>query len=256
MTRTNRVLEVLSLFSEFKSNLSAQDIAQHMGIARATAYRCIHDLEARGLLESSGNGEYVLGPTIVELDRRIRLADPLIRAAAPIMGPLSVQTGGMVLLCRVHGRKVLCVHECPGAHGPLSVSYERGRAMPLYRGATSRAILANLSVKELLTLAKIDPEGMVQAGLPEQPDALLEWAAEQRQYKVWHSQGEVDPGAAGWAVALHHGKQLLGSLSVVLSRDHIGSRGAAISDQVLRAGLRIEGRLEARSLLSNRTSST
>ncbi len=243
MTRTRRVIETLGLFTEFQARLTATEIAERMGMGRATAYRCIADLEAGGLLESAGNGQYVLGPAIVQLDRVIRQSDPLIRAAEPVMRPLASRLGGSVLLCRVHGNKVLCVHDEAGPDAPALVSYQRGRAMPLYHGATSRAILCHLSTAQLAQLCRSDADGLRRAGLPAEVDMLEQHLAPQRERDVWHSVGEVDPGVAGWAVALHQGRQLLGSLSVVMAVDRIGVRGGTIAEALRRAGLRIEGRL-------------
>jgi DNA-binding IclR family transcriptional regulator len=247
MSRTDRVFEVLGLFSEQTPRLRAADIGERLGVAPATAYRCIENLLAAGLLEAAGAGDYVLGPTIVELDRRIRLSDPLIDAAAPVMQRLAERTGGVVLLCRLHGLKVLCVHQVAGPLGPARVSYERGRAMPLYRGATSKIILAHLPAEVVAGIARDDARALAEAGLPSDLPALTAHLQALRGEKVCASVAEVDKGAMGWGAALHHGRKLLGSLSVVMARRQGGTMPAAalIVDQLRRSALRIEGRLEA-----------
>jgi len=58
---------------------------------------------------------------------------------------LSERTGGGVQLSRLHIRKSVFVHQVRSRHGPPQVSYERGSAMPLYRGATSKVILAQMA---------------------------------------------------------------------------------------------------------------
>jgi DNA-binding IclR family transcriptional regulator len=244
MTRTHRVLDVLRMVSDDGAGLSALQIAERLGCARATAYRCIADLEQSGLIERSNEGCYVLGPTIVELDRQLRLSDPLVQAAQPVMRSLCERTGGAILLCRIHGHKVLCVHQCAGPQAPRSVSYERGRAMPLYRGATSRAILAHLDARRIETLVRVDAQGLLAAGFATTAAELTEQLAELRRKAVFRTEGELDADAIGWAVALYHGKQLLGSLSVVMGSEHKGDRDGTIADQLRRAGLRIEGILE------------
>lgn len=246
MTRTHRVLDVLRMYSGDVSGLTAAQITERLGCARATAYRCIADLEGCGLLERSNEGYYVLGPMIVELDRRIRRSDPLIHAAEPVMRTLCERTGGAILLCRLHGHKVLCVHEFSGAKAPRSVSYERGRAMTLYFGATSRAILAHLDHRRLEALVREDAQGLLQAGFAGSVPELAAQLAQLRQQAVFRTDGEIDADATGWAVPLYHGKQLLGSLSVVMAHRHAIDQEAVVSDQLRRAGLRIEGRLEGR----------
>ena len=73
MSKTAKVLQVLRLFGEGRKQLRATDVAQLLGVAPATAYRYVADLEAAGFIESASMGNYVLGPAIVELDREIRI---------------------------------------------------------------------------------------------------------------------------------------------------------------------------------------
>jgi len=248
MTRTHRVLDVLALFTEQTPRLRAADIGERLGVAQASVYRYLEDLIAHGLVESDGTAHYVLGPAVVELDRRIRVSDPLIGAAAPVMERLAERVGGVVLLCRLHGRKVLCVHQVVGERAPRQVSYERGRAMPLYRGATSRAILAQLPSATIADMVAHDAPALAEAGLPTELQALLAYLQTVREAKAWHSAGEVDADAAGWAAPIRQGRQVLGSLSVVLRRSARAAWVLApggVADQVWRAALRIEGRLGA-----------
>lgn len=244
MTTTAKVLQVLKLFTDERKQLRAADAASILGISSATIYRYLGDLEEAGLIEKTSASQYVLGPAVVELDRQIRIHDPLIAAADQVMKTLSQRTGGTTLLCRLHVRKVICVHQVRGALCPAELSYERGRAMPLYRGATSKIILAHLSPGALRDLTGNDATALRKAGLPQSPEALGQMMAQVRAEKVCVTAGEVDPDAMGWAVAIHQGQHLLGSLSVVMSRGAEIQKHQRIADQVLRAGLRIEGRLQ------------
>jgi DNA-binding IclR family transcriptional regulator len=245
MTTTARVLQVLRLFKEGRTVLRASDVEQGLGVSCATAYRYLADLEDAGLVERSAAGLYVLGPEVVELDRLVRRHDPLIAAAGDLMEDLAERTGGIVLLARLHSRRVMCVHQVRGPHAPQHVSYERGRAMPLYCGATSKAILAHLPREALRDLVRSDAAALREAGLPDDPEALQQAMAVIRQRKVCATVAEVDPGAQGWAAAIHHGAQLLGSLSVVRARGAPEIAGERVADLVLRAALRIQGRLES-----------
>lgn len=243
MSTTGKALQVLALFGDACKELRAIDVTKALGISGATAYRYIADLQEAGLIERSSANQYVLGPTIVELDRQIRENDPLIAAAREIMKTLSERTGGTTLLSRLHGRKVICVHQVRGRCAPRQVSYERGRAMPLYRGATSRIILAHIDQDQLREMARQDAAALRSAGLPTAFEALSKVLAAWRAGKVCTTVGAIDPDAMGWAAAIHHGRQLLGSLSVVLACS--APRPARIADQLLRAALRIEGRVQS-----------
>jgi DNA-binding IclR family transcriptional regulator len=138
----------------------------------------------------------------------------------------------------------VCVHQVRGRLAPDMVSYERGRAMPLFRGATSRIILAHLPAAELRDIVEQHSEALKRATLPAALDKLEQAMAVLRAEKVCATAGEVDPEAMGWAAAIHQGKHLLGSLSLVLSRHHAPAEPKRLADQLLRAALRIEGRLK------------
>lgn len=245
MSKTTHVLEVLRLFSQGRHQLRPADIVQTLGISSATAYRYIAELAQTGLIESASPGRYVLGPAIVELDRQIRIHDPLIAAASDVMKSLSERSGGTAILARLHGLKVVCVDQVKGKRGPPSVSYERGRAMPLYRGATSTVILAHLDDATIRGLAVNDSAALRQARLPADGDALLQHLASIRAQGVAVSEGAVDADTRGWAAPVFQGKRLLGSLSVVLDRRVPDVSSQSVIELVRRAALRVQGRLAA-----------
>lgn len=245
MPKTVNVLQVLRLFNDERRQLRVVQIARLLGVSSATAYRYVGELEQAGLVECAAVGWYVLGPAIVELDRQIREHDPLIAAAADVMRGLSERTGGTTLLARLHGLKVMCVHQVRGRHGPVAVSYERGRTMTLYRGATSKVILAHLGEEQIRQLAKDDAPAIRRAGLPSREGALQDHLAQLRDGAVVHTRGEVDPDALGWAAAIHHGRQLLGSLSLVMSSSAPNLEPHRLARQLLRAAMRVQARIES-----------
>ena len=245
MPRANRMLRILSYFDLTRPVLTPELLMAELGTSRASAYRDLAQLVQAGLVERVAERGYALGPRIVELDRQIRLTDPLLEAADSLLKKLADDTGGIVLLCRLHGHKVLCIHQARGRHVELDVSYERGRAMPLYSGATSQIILAHLpaaTLKELWTRSKA---ALVKAGWPTTFAAFTQALAELRAQRYCISQGEVDAHALGLAVALHDGEKLLGSLSVVMPAATATAlaRNSALARLQSTAG-RIEGRLE------------
>jgi DNA-binding IclR family transcriptional regulator len=246
MTKTSNVLQVLRLFSDERQHVRVTEIAALLSVSSATAYRYVSDLEQAGLIEAASVGRYVLGPAIVELDSQIRVHDPLIAAAADILKSLSDRTGGTTILARLHGLRVVCVDQVRGRHGPPQVSYERGRAMPLYRGATSTAILAHLDSDTLQAVTSRDAAALNQAGLPCTPGALTQHFEPVRMQGFAHSDSAVDAETLGWGVPIRHGKHLLGSMSVVLSRHTPDVSPQRVADQLRRAGWRVQARLDAR----------
>jgi DNA-binding IclR family transcriptional regulator len=249
MASSSRLLRILGLFDLERPVITSEWLMQELGVSRASIYRDLGQLADAGMLERVADRGYVLGPRVVELDRQIRLADPLLQAAEALLDRLAQETGGTVLLCRLHGSKVLCIHQVKGEHAALAVSYDRGRAMPLYRGATSKIILAGLPQAQLKQLWLAEGRALAAAGLPDDFAQLLKLLRGMRELGYCLTEGEVDTDAAGLAVALRDGGHLLGSLSIVLP-------AAALSPALRKTALsrlqstadRIEGRLQDQRL--------
>ena len=246
MSSSDRVLQLLALFSAAHPVLTPARAMAALGASRASVYRYLAQLEEAGFVERVPERGYVLGPAIVELDRQIRLSDPLLDAARGLTEALSAATGGTTLLCRFHGDKVLCIEQNAGPNAPASISYERGRAMPMYRGATSKIILAHLGRDALQALWRAHRREMARAGLPASFEALVAALAPLREARICVTANEVDSDAQGFAAPLLDGAQVLGSVSVVLPASSIRpAQRAKVSALVLQTAARIEARIEA-----------
>ena len=210
------MLGVLDLFSSGEPVLTVDAAAGALGLTRATAYRYVGELCAAGLLMRVAQGAYSLGPRIIELDRQIREHDPLQSIGAPVLRKLlAPDRGQVILLCDLFRDKVLCTHQMSNGTS-LALSYTRGRPMPLFRGATAKAILANLPQRRLLQLYVKDPLEVARAGLGRTYDDFVAAlrAIRQQGYAVSHA--EVDPDVVGIGVPLYGGgRAVIGSLSIV-----------------------------------------
>ncbi len=234
----------MQLFDLNKPVVSTAELIEVLGVSRATVYRDLAQLERAGFLERVSQRGYALGTQIVELDRQIRLADPLLGASQPLMRAMARQTGGVVLLCRLQANKVMCIHQEPGP-GATFVSYERGRAMPLYRGATSKIILANLPETAIDALWVRDTSAITESRLPSSLSALKKYLSQLRDARLCVTGGEVDEGVTGLAVPLLDGSKLLGSLSVVIQTDSLNAvNRKKIEAELARVARRIEARME------------
>jgi len=136
--------------------------------------------------------------------------------AAPVL-PILVHQAGVpcvAVMARLYGATVMCVAEAKSLLGVVQTSYERGRPMPLTRGATSKVILAQLPKRRLeRLLSALPPEEM--------PPSIEEFRQEltvirKNGYAVARS--EVDDGRIGLAIPIYLPEQgLVASLSLVLN---------------------------------------
>lgn len=122
-----------------------------------------------------------------------------------------------VLLCRIFRETVLCVHQVTEADKQPRVSYERGRPMPLFKGATSKIILAHLPLRDLRHLYGAYRGQIAAAKLGDAWEAFRNNMAVMR--KAGHSitRAEVDPDCIGIAVPILDGhRRVMSSLSYVI----------------------------------------
>jgi DNA-binding IclR family transcriptional regulator len=212
-----KLLAVLDLFSRERPILTAEEIIAELGYTRPTGYRYVHELCAAGLLNRLGSA-YALGPRIIELDYQIREADPVLRASQSVMQELRAQYGCDVLLANAFGDRIVAIHhERSGDHS--TVSFGRGRPMPLFRGAGSKVIIAFLSParqKRLYTghQGEIARSGM-GADWPQFRSNLLEI----RRAGFGMSFGELDPDNVGIAAPVFQGaNNAVAGLVMVMSK--------------------------------------
>jgi DNA-binding IclR family transcriptional regulator len=151
MSRPNRLLAILDLFDAARPVWTVEAIGAALRVPTSTLYRHVRELVRAGFLDPVTGAGYALGPAFIRYDRVLRQTDALIRVASPIMGQLLERTtqNATVILCRRFRDGVMCVHDVHGIAPHSPTSYERGVAMPLFLGATSKVILAHLPDRTL-----------------------------------------------------------------------------------------------------------
>ena len=218
------MLAVLDLFDRALGVRSVDEIGAATGYTRSTAYRYVGELADAGLLAQAAPGRYSLGPRIIQLDRQLRESDPLLaamRAIEPTLPRWSREQ--LCLLCRVYHDAVTCIHT--SGHLGHAASFSRGYPMPLFRGATSKAILSCLHERQCtkLYLRNADRvrEAVLGASWPEFKATLRE--IRQKGYAV--SVGEVDSGVFGIAAPIFGAnRRVIGSISVVRATSALDAR--------------------------------
>ena len=205
MNSVDRALGLLKLFSVDKPVWTAEAAARELGVSVSQAYRYLNSLAKAGLVDPAwGMAGFLLGPAITEYDRLIQACDPMLQAARPIMEDLSAQGPGSatVLLCRRHRDLVMCVSQVVGRAPQAPISYERGRPMPMLRGASSKVILANLPAR---AAKRFYAEHGAEARAAGMGADWTEFSAGlQRIRRQGHavSMGEIDPGRVGLAAPI------------------------------------------------------
>ncbi len=215
----DRLLAVLALFTVERPEWTVDAAAESLHVSATTAYRYFKRLTKAGLISPVSGASYALGPAIIQMDRQIQMCDPMLNAARGVMADLIqyAAEGSIVLLCRLFHDRVMCMHQVMGRGPQMPVSYERGRLMPLYGGATANIILAHLPTRTLKSLYAHDAAAVARSGLGKSWNEFRTHLARLRREGVAVSKGEIDPGRVGIAAPIFdRDGAVLGSLSFVL----------------------------------------
>ncbi len=245
---SNRVLAVLDLFTEAEPVWTTERMADRLTASRATIYRYLQPLLASGFLSQLGGGAYALGPRIIELDRLMRVGDPLLRVAPGVMATQRDQVAGTQLLCRYYGLRVFSIFE-ERSDPRIETSFDRGRPFSLFRSSASRIILANLPAKQLRRLFLQHAGDIAIAGLgtrwPEFRDTLK--AVRKRGVAV---ASDIDTELIGIAAPIFAAPEVItGSLVLVRFRNEVTDRDIKfLSALALGSARQISAGLENASL--------
>jgi DNA-binding IclR family transcriptional regulator len=216
MSSLDRMLTILDLFDENLMSIQLDHAVQATGASKATAYRYIQSLCHRGLLAPAAGGSYVLGPRIIELDRLVRKMDPLLSSASPLIRAASVRLNINIMLCSFYGDKVMCADLAWPDHSVEEI-YERGRPMPMFRGAMAKIILANLTPYQLRSMMLWHSERIREAGLGEDWEDFRSRMTRLRRAGFCVSRAEVFEGLIGISAPIFDAEQrVLGSAVLII----------------------------------------
>ena len=219
MATADRVLSILGLFTVERPEWTVEAIAEQLGLSASSAYQYMKSLVSAGMLVIAKGSRYTVGPAIIELDRVTRSFDPLSRAARSTLEKLTAGAGAdaIGLVCRIYRLRVMCVDQFAQRPTSFAISYERGRPMPLVKGAASKVILAHLPSRLLRRFYNEEAGAIEEAGLGADWEAFKHTIRALRKHRALATQGELDPGLMGISAPIFDAEgDILGSIGVVV----------------------------------------
>jgi DNA-binding IclR family transcriptional regulator len=140
---------LLAVAAAGPTSASAPALARACGLNRATAWRLLKTMQARGLVAlDAATGRYSIGLTTVELGNAG--PDALIAAARPVLERTCAQTGETASLA-VPGMGGLTYVDEVTPTAVLTASW-LGRSVPVHATSTGKALLAFLPVEQVRRL--------------------------------------------------------------------------------------------------------
>ena len=215
----DRALNILEMFSDDHLVLSASEVADHLGVARSTAYRYLETLVQSNFLVEDGRAGFRLGMKVLQLSRLARQSYGLSDLAVPALRALADRYHQTVLLTKLMGNAVVCLEREESSEQYVRLSYQRGTILSVNAGASALVLLGWLPEQELAQLlGSVRLERFTPASLTD-PAELTARLAQIRAdgYAVTH--GEVDPDAIGIAAPIFQSSgAVLAAVSIVAIR--------------------------------------
>ncbi|MBC2769876.1 IclR family transcriptional regulator [Pusillimonas minor] len=215
----DRLLSIPRLFTEEKPLWTVEEVAGALQISLSSAYRYFQSLLKFEYLDEVPGQGYCLGPAFIAFDRTIRITDPLAKVAGPVLAGLTraLDDGTDLIICQVYRKNVMCIHHENIGKASAGTSYERGRPMPFYRGATSKVILAHLPWRQQKREFESNSVAIAESGMGYDWKSFSAGLRDIRKKGYCVSHGEVDPGRVGIAAPIFSPDgQVRHSLSIVV----------------------------------------
>ena len=237
----DRALNILEMFSDDRLVLSAAEVAEHLGVARSTAYRYLETLVQSNYLAEDGRAGFRLGLKVLQLSRLARQSYGLADIAVPALRALADRFHQTVLLTKLMGNAVVCLEREESAEQYVRLSYQSGTILNVNAGASAQVLLAWLpddDVDRLLSSVRL--ERFTPSSITDPGELRARLAAIRTDgYAISH--GEVDPDAIGIAAPiLQSSGGILAAVSIVAIR----SRGSyAAVDEMVQAVVQCAGEL-------------
>ena len=193
----SRALDVLEAFPTYGPEIGLTSMASHLDLNKATTYRLLQTLEARGYVERSPEGrKYRLGVRAFELGSYFQNQLDIRRLGLPYLNEMVEETQEAAFLCVREGDEALCIERVEAEREVNIFTLRVGGRQPLHCGAAPRALLSGLDDNALKEYAS-------RSGLPAQTpetittlEALLEDVQQTRQRKYVVSMNDVVVGIA------------------------------------------------------------
>lgn len=241
VSAVDRALVVLATLAQQGHPMTATDLVRKTGLSQSTLYRQLHALKRWGFVLEV-EGRYAPGPLSLQLALGFDMASHLARQARQDMLVLAQQSQESVgLIVAVNGQAI-CI-EMVESRQALRCSFEKGRSVPLEKGASAKCLLAHLpEAARDAALAAAHP-GVPQAELLAEPLAEL-GAIRKAGFAV--SNGEVDAGVWGVSAPLFAmGKQAVGALTLMAPSVRIQDKHSPLIQMTVVAAARISRSLSS-----------
>lgn len=239
-----RALFVLATLARLGRGASIEELIELTGLAQSTLYRQLALLRRWGFVIGRQK-EFSPGPLCVPLAWGFDQTSFLTSAAHDKMQELSLASGESIGLMVAVGQQIICL-DMVESHQPLRCSFVKGRVLPLYRGATAKALLAFMHPGQRQAAIKHLQTG----GQPLDASTLVAFTRQLDDIRVAGyaaSNGEVDTGIWGASAPLYQtrGADAMAVITLMAPSSRAHGQEKRLIDMTVRGAAQISSRLQS-----------
>lgn len=185
---------LLDTLARTDHDLSVRELAAEVGVSKSAAQRMLSALVEAGLaVQHADSRRYSLGPLSLVLGTAYQRRIDLRALASAPMTALRDLTGETVGLSVSVGEELLHIDQVE-SRSELRRMFEIGKPLPLWAGAPSRVLLADLPDDEVARIVGAHRASLVVPASPPTPDELIASVRECRARGYGVALGETIPG--------------------------------------------------------------
>ena len=239
VSAVDRALVVLATLAQQGRPLTATELLGKTGLSQSTLYRQLISLKRWGFVLEV-EGRYAPGPLSLQLALGFDMASHLAQQARQEMQMLAQQSQESVGLVVAVNGQAICIDMIESRQA-LRCSFEKGRSVPLEKGASAKCLLAHMS--EAAVSASL---GAPSAEPDQKRSELLAELGAIRKAGFVVSDGEVDAGVWGVSAPLFAmGQQAVGALTLMAPSVRIRGKHSPLIQMTVVTAARISRSLSS-----------
>lgn len=239
----NKVLSILTLFSMERRAMKVDEISNELGIPASSVYRHVRVLKKNGYLIEDNYGNYKLGYKFLELANIVRTDISLPSIAKPYMDKLTNQFRETTILNVISGLNAVCLTTSVIDNAAIKVSSAEGKVMPLFGGASAKALLAFQSDKIIDKIFNNNLVEKITENTIVDKDLLYKDLLQIRKHGYSVSLGELDEGVMAYGFPIKDSKgEVIASLTIAGPEFRMKHRS---EDEIIKAFKLVVSEIEA-----------
>lgn len=144
----DKCFAILELLAQSKEPMGISGISGKLDLNKSTVFNIVHTLMDLNVLENQPDGKFVFGTRFYMLGNMAGKRSDLIQTAHPFLEVINRKTKLSAFLGLRSDRQVILIDKVDSANG-IKLSSEIGMQMPVLAGAGIKALLSQLSDKEI-----------------------------------------------------------------------------------------------------------